>query len=345
LANTATAAHFHGVSIAVGRNWIAGIALLVLAVTASGCKGEGTTKDPAAFATSSVPPTDRPFIVVVGEAQDGGFPQAGTRPGDSWDPARRRFATSLGIVDPVSRERWMIEATPDFRDQLHLLDLVAPSDSIPGLAGILVTHAHIGHYTGLMHLGLEAIGARGVPVYAMPRMREFLSSEGPWDQLVRYGNISLMGLEDGRSVQLNARISVTPFLVPHRDEYSETVGYRITGPGRTVVFIPDIDKWERWDSLGTRIEDVVAGADVALLDGTFFQDGEVPGRPMSEIPHPFVSETMRRFSADAVSSKAKLRFIHLNRTNPLLDSGSEESRQVIGAGFGIARQGDIIPLG
>lgn len=296
----------------------------------------------AADAPADTP--DVPYVVVLGTAQDGGYPQAGTKPGAAWTPSHRRFASSLALVDPVTGERWLFEATPDFREQLHALDGIAPADGVPGLAGIFLTHAHVGHYVGLMHLGHEIIGARGVPVYAMPRMREFLSGNGPWDQLVRYGNIELRDLEADRTVRLSERLSVTPFRVPHRDEYSETVGFRIEGPSRVVVFLPDIDKWERWEAEGTRVEDIVAGADVAYLDGTFYRDGEVPGRAMSEIPHPFMEETMRRFAGASADQRARIRFIHLNRTNPSAFAGSEERRAVETAGFGIASMLEIVPL-
>jgi len=291
--------------------------------------------------TSPPAPSTAPYLVVLGTAQDGGYPQAGTKPGEAWLPEQRRFATSLAIVDPVSKSRWIIEATPDFREQLHELDLVAPAEGTPGLTGILLTHAHVGHYAGLIHLGREVIGARGVPVYAMPRMREFLSTQGPWEQLVKLSNIEIRPLEDGTTVRLNDHISVTPFRVPHRDEYSETVGYRIVGPTRTVVFLPDIDKWERWD---TRIEDVVARADVAYLDATFYRDGEVPGRAMAEIPHPFMQETMARFAAAPAAERAKIRFIHLNRTNPVAFPQSDERRAVERAGFRVAAMREILPL-
>ena len=287
----------------------------------------------ASSGSTSVATSDAPYVIVLGVAQDGGYPQAGTGPGDAWNPDRRRLVASLGIIDPASGERWLIEATPDFREQLHLLDLAAPGDRAPGLSGILLTHAHIGHYTGLMQLGHEVMGAQGVPVYAMPRMRRFLSTNGPWDQLVRFRNIELRPLEDGRALRLNERISITPFLVPHRDEYSETVGFRIEGPTRTVIFLPDIDKWERWD---VPIEDVVAGADVAWLDGTFHMEGEIPGRDMAQIPHPFIVETMARFATADPDVRGRIRFIHLNRTNPVLWEGSDARRSVERAGFRVA---------
>jgi pyrroloquinoline quinone biosynthesis protein B len=322
------------------------VLLAACAAHAPGTASADNAVPATASADAAAPPTapSGPYLVVLGTAQDGGYPQAGTPPGPAWDPARRRYATSLGLVDPATGERWLFEATPDFREQLHEFDRVAPSAAAaPGLAGILLTHAHVGHYVGLIHIGHEIIGARGVPVFAMPRMREFLARNGPWDQLERFGNIEVRALDDGVTVRLNDRLAVTPFLVPHRDEYSETVGYRISGPSRTVIFLPDIDKWERWDEQGTRIEDVVAAADVAYLDATFYRDGEVPGRAMSEIAHPFIEETMRRFANAPAAERAKIRFIHLNRTNPAAFDGPER-RAIESAGFRIARLLEVLPL-
>lgn len=235
----------------------------------------------------------------------------------------------------------MIDATPDFRDQLRMLDAIEPPRSSPGMDGIFLTHAHIGHYTGLMFIGHESIGAKGVPVYAMPRMRAFLSGHGPWDQLVRYNNIELRGLTAETKVRLNDRITITPLRVPHREEYSEVVGFRIVGPNKSVLFIPDIDKWERWDR---RIEELLAEVDVAYLDGTFYADGEILGREMSQIPHPFIRESMKRFESLPPEQRLKIRFIHLNHTNPALDPKSPAARAIREAGFWVAGELDRVPL-
>ena len=291
------------------------------------------------------PAPDGPFVVVLGVAQDGGVPQAGTKEHPAWlYSSERRHAACLGIVDPESAQRWMVEATPDFRQQLHMLDEVAPVPGQPGLAGVLLTHAHMGHYTGLMHLGHEALGASGVPVFAMPRMSEYLRTNGPWSQLVRYGNIALQPLDDGVTVQLDSRISVTPFLVPHRQEYSEVIGFRIEGQRQSVLFIPDIDSWEEWDALGTRIEDVMADVDVAYIDATFFANGELPGRDMSGFPHPFIAHSMERFEDLPAEEKAKVRFIHLNHTNPALRPDSEARGAIEAAGFRVAEEGERVAI-
>jgi pyrroloquinoline quinone biosynthesis protein B len=290
-------------------------------------------------------PDDRPFLVVLGISQDAGFPQAGCARDcckAAWqDPSNRKHVASLGLVDPHSGERWLFDATPDFREQLRMLDEIAPPSSAPGLNGILLTHAHIGHYTGLMFLGHESMGSRNVPVFVMPRMRTFLSRNGPWDQLVRYKNIELRDLTDGRPLKLNDRIRVTPVRVPHREEYTEVVGFLIEGPERSALYVPDIDKWEKWDR---RIEDMIAQVDVAWLDGTFFAESEIPGRDLTDIPHPLIAESLQRFQPLPPQERTKVRFIHLNHTNPALRSDSDATRAIERAGCRVARECERFPL-
>jgi pyrroloquinoline quinone biosynthesis protein B len=284
------------------------------------------------------------YIQVLGIAQDAGYPQANCYQPHcirAWeDPALRRLTSSIAVVDTESKNKYLFDATPDIREQLYQLHRAAPDDEFT-LGGVFLTHAHIGHYTGLMHFGYEASGSSNVPVYAMPRMLEFLSTNGPWDQLVRYQNIRLMPLSDGTSVSFEKSLRVTPLLVPHRDEYSETVGFRIDGPNKSAVFIPDVDKWERWH---TNIRDVVRASDYALIDAAFFADGELPGRDMSKILHPFVSESMALLDDLTDEEKSRVIFIHMNHTNPLLIDGSEAQAEVERRGFRYAREGMRLAL-
>ncbi len=297
------------------------------------------------IAGGAVSDTD-PFVIVLGVAQDGGAPQAGCRReccAGRWDdPTLRLRVACLGIVDPQTSQRWMIDATPDFPAQLRALGAAAPPVEGGLSAGILLTHAHIGHYTGLIHLGREVMGARGVTVYAMPRMEVFLSEKGPWEQLIVLGSITIEPMSAGVAIPLNDRITVTPMAVPHRHEYSETVGFRIDGPNRSALYVPDIDKWHRLDVL---IEDLVMDVDVAYLDGTFFDDGELPDRNMAEIPHPLIVETMERLGGLSARDRRKVRFIHLNHTNPALRSDSSATRDIETSGFGVAAEGERFSLG
>lgn len=294
---------------------------------------------------SSAVDADAPFVLVLGIAQDGGFPQAGCRKPCCaraiQDPTQSRFVASLAIVDPPSGGRWLVDCTPDFKQQLLLLDQASPPQGGLGTSGIFLTHAHVGHYAGLIHFGREVLGAQNVPTYAMPRMKRFLEQHGPWSQLVELKNIELRPLAADQPVKLTDAIEITPITVPHRDEFSETVAFRISGRNRKILFLPDIDKWDRWERL---IEDELARVDVAFLDATFFDAEELPGRNMSEIPHPFAVESLSRFADLSVDERNKIHFIHFNHTNPLLDETSAAARRIEAAGMHLARQGARLEL-
>jgi len=280
-----------------------------------------------------------PYVVVLGVAQDAGYPQAGCNKDcckDAWeDPAKRKNVSCLALVDPISKEQWIFDATPDVKFQLQLLE---KESGINPLSGVFITHAHMGHYTGLMHFGREVMGCNNLPVYCMERMQNFIKTNAPWDQLVKIENIKLKLLRNDSAIELNQRISVTPFLVPHRDEYSETVGYKIKANNKSLIFIPDIDKWEQWE---TDITELIKKVDYAFLDATFYKNGELK-RDMSEIPHPFVEESMGLFSNLSETDKQKVHFIHCNHTNPLLQEGSNAQKEVIKKGFNFAKEDQVI---
>ncbi len=278
-------------------------------------------------------------MMVLGVAQDGGYPQMNCKKEcckTAWKNAALQKTTScLAIVDPTTKQQWIIDATPNIKDQIQILKNISGTETIDG---VLLTHAHIGHYTGLMHFGREVMGANKVSVYTMPRMKSFLEENGPWSQLVALENISLKKLKEDSAFRLNENIEVKPFLVPHRDEYSETVGYEIKIHDRTLLFIPDIDKWKKWN---TDIKEQIQKVDYAFLDATFYKNGELK-RDMREVPHPFVEESMKYFAGLSEKDKAKVYFIHLNHTNPLLIEGSQAQKEVINNGYNLANEGQII---
>ncbi len=297
----------------------------------------------AASGGAATTPTCEVELLVLGTSQDGGTPQLGRWDDPAWeDPSAERLIVSLGLVDHRRGARWLFEATPDIRRQSWLLNRLAgtPRSGRPVLDGVFATHAHIGHYTGLMFLGHESLGANAVPVYVLPRFAEFLRRNGPWSQLVAYENIALQPLTAGAALTLAPGLSVTAFAVPHRQEYAEVAGFQIDGPDASALFIPDIDAWEQWDEQGVRIEDRLREVELAFLDATFFANGEIPGRDMSGFPHPFVRHSMERFAPLPASERAKVHFIHFNHTNPLRKRNSEQAQEVREAGFNVARQGD-----
>ena len=290
-------------------------------------------------------PAQSPYLVVLGTVQDGGSPHIGCQKEccsalfDAPDP--ERMVVSLGLVDPVAERRYLFEATPDMPRQLEILNTLAPYGDKRTADGVFLTHAHIGHYSGLMYFGREAMNSKNVPVYAMPRMQRFLQNNGPWDQLISLNNIVLKPLSDHQPTILSSAIRVTPIQVPHRDEYSETVGFLIEGPEKSALFIPDIDKWQKWNE---SITSWIGKVDYAFIDATFHNAGEINNRDMSEIPHPFVVESIQLFRDLPDAEKTKVNFIHFNHTNPLLDNTSEEFMQVQREGFGVARPGQRFGL-
>ncbi|MCU0359934.1 MAG: MBL fold metallo-hydrolase [Bacteroidia bacterium] len=280
-----------------------------------------------------------PFVIVLGTTQDAGSPQAGClkeccrKLFQTPDPTRK--VVSLGLIDPQSGVRYLFEAGPDFKEQLYELNQqTRMPNPFPWPDGIFITHAHTGHYTGLMQLGKESMNAKNCEVYVLPRMQQFIEQNAPWSQLCALGNIHLRPLKSDSSQQLSARLSVKALQVPHRDEFSETAGFLIQGPNKTLLFIPDIDKWEKWQ---TDIIELIKTVDYALIDGTFYSADEIKNRMLSEIPHPLVTESMLLFQNLSRRDKSKIHFIHFNHTNPLLDSTSEAYKNVQKQGFQMAK--------
>ena len=283
----------------------------------------------------------KPYIMILGSAQDGGYPMAICKEAccknavlKNEKPTR---VSCIAIVDPISSEQWIIDATPDLKEQLNELYKQSKSEKING---IFLTHAHIGHYLGLAQLGQEVIGSEKIKVYCMQRMFNFLSNNGPWDQLIKLQNITLEKIQNELTIKLNSRISITPILVPHRDEYSETVCYLVSTMKKKLLYIPDIDKWHLWDK---DIKEMIKIVDYALLDGTFYQDGEL-SRDMSKIPHPFVKESMMLFKDLSKQNKQKVFFTHLNHTNPLIIKESKEQFEVKKLGFNFAMDNLVLEL-
>jgi pyrroloquinoline quinone biosynthesis protein B len=305
----------------------------------------------AALLFAAPPLAAGPYVLVLGTAQDGGIPHLGgaAAPDEAArrDPAARRLVASLLLCDPASGGRWLIDATPDVLAQFDRAAGHPPGRKKQGarppvVDGVLLTHAHMGHYLGLAQFGREAFAADALPLHVSPRMADFLKANAPWELLVRLGNVRLTPFADGKAIRLAPGLEVVPFAVPHRAEYTDTYGFWVRGPKRSRLYLPDIDKWERWE---TPIEQWIARSDAALLDGTFFGDGELPGRSIAEVPHPFIVESLARFAKLPASERRKIRFTHLNHTNLAALPGTKERRAVEAAGMAVAAEGERIELG
>lgn len=282
--------------------------------------------------------TNEVYIQVLGTVQDGGSPHAACTKSCCKDlfnnPIPKRMVVCLGLVDQENKMNWIFEASPDLSRQMKALNTNLEFEHSETPDGIFITHAHIGHYAGLMYLGREAMNAKDVAVYAMLRLKTFLESNGPWSQLVLLNNIHLNLLKADSECVLSNQVKVIPFLVPHRDEFSETIGYKICGPNKKLLFIPDIDKWEKWNK---DIVEEIKKVDYALIDGTFYDEKEINNRNIKEIPHPFVIECMKCFEKLNDSERNKIHFIHFNHTNKLLLDESMEINEVLNHGYHVSQ--------
>ena len=276
-------------------------------------------------------------LKILGVVQDGGLPHLGSNKLCCKNIEQKRYVTSIMLVNNENNESYLFDASPDINEQLNFMGDRIKKD----LKGVFLTHAHIGHYTGLMYFGREALNSKLINVYAMPRMKKFLEQNGPWSQLVSLENISINEINSNSKISVDTNITIQPIEVPHRAEFSETVGYKIYGPNKTVLFIPDIDKWYLWEK---SIIDEIKKVDYALIDATFYDAKEVNYRDLSEIPHPFVVESMELFDSTSDEEKKKIFFIHLNHTNPLLDKDSDQYKFVKDKGYNVAEEGMKLKL-
>ncbi len=320
------------------------LAAALVAVAGGACLRSGAPA--TAFRPSA---SLEPYVVVLGTAQDGGLPHAACScprcTAARRDPDRRRLIASIAIVVPSTGRRFLVDATPDLREQIQRLPAVGPRphgrvDRAP-VDGVLLTHAHVGHYLGLAYLGFEAVHTSKLPVRATPRMAAFLRANAPWSRLLARDEIDLREMSPGVAFDLDTGVRVTPFAVPHRDEDSDTVGFRIEGPRRTIAYVPDTDTWATW---GKTARDSLAACDVALLDGTFFAADELPGRDVKTIGHPLIVATMDLLQEDVRSGRLLVFFTHLNHSNRALDPRGPERRAILGRGFALAQEGQRLPL-
>ena len=278
----------------------------------------------------------RNYVKVLGTIQDGGFPQIDCNKAccqNQWLNPKKKFVSSIALVDESGKKQWIIDASPEIKFQTKLLK---EKTNIKDIDGVFLTHAHIGHYTGLMYYGNEAAGSRDLRVYAMPKMKKFLENNGPWNHLLKQRNIKLIKLSKNKTINISANLKIKPFLVPHREDYSETVGFEIATSEKKLIYIPDIDNWEKWN---ISIIELIKNIDFALVDGTFFSEREIE-RDISSIPHPLVKDSLKLFSNLKDIERNKIIFTHFNHTNPLIDESSKEHKEVLSKGFRIAKEGD-----
>ena len=229
----------------------------------------------------------RLVAMVLGSAQDGGYPHIGCRKEcckSIWlDLSKRRLVASFAIIDTSFNCCWIIDASPDIRYQLNMISDFLNIPETPEIKGIFLTHAHTGHYSGLLDLGKEALNLSNVPLYVMPEMSDFIKANKAFNFLISSKNIYLEVIKENQIINLVGNVSISSFLVPHRNEMSETVGYKVKSNQKSIIYLPDIDSWEKWSK---NINDIVNDNNYLFIDGTFYTKSEILNRDINTIPHP-----------------------------------------------------------
>ena len=274
------------------------------------------------------------LLYVLGTSQDAGYPQVGCKNiccQTAWDnPELKKFPSSIAIINKEDRKYWLIDITPEIKTQIQMIDKFDCS-----VEGIFIRHAHIGHYMGLINLGLEVMNLKNIPVYVMPKMKEFIINNTLLNQLVQNNNIKLSLISDGVDININDNFTIQAFDVPHRNELSETVGYKIIGQKKSAIYMPDIDSWDRFEK---NLFKLINNNDILFLDGTFYQKSEIKTRDIKKIPHPSIVDTMDMLMDLSDEDKQKIHFIHFNHTNDAIREGSEAYNTIIDSGFSISRE-------
>lgn len=280
-------------------------------------------------------------VTLLGTAQDGGRPQPGCQRAccQNLGPNDQRYPVSLGIQDTEGGGH-LVEATRFLGQQLALW-------KFPPLRSVSITHAHFGHVDGLGLFGKETMNASSLPLHLSSAMFHLLEETPAWAVMLDDGVFEEHIFLHQDHVQLGPGLVLEPINVPHRAELSDMHAFIVRGPRRSLLFLPDHDSWNETLQMhhATTIRAWLSAleVDIALIDGTFWSMNELEGRTQSEVPHPPVKETLKRLGTRQPNDP-EIHFIHLNHTNPLHDQESDESREVIGMGWGVAEQGQSFNL-
>jgi pyrroloquinoline quinone biosynthesis protein B len=108
-----------------------------------------------------------------------------------------------------------------------------------------------------------------------------------------------------------------------------------------VLYVPDTDAWSAWSP---SLLEALGEIDVAILDATFFSTAELPGRDVSKIGHPLITDSMDLLEPLVRAGSLEVYFTHLNHSNPAILPDSPEHEEIERRGFAVLTEGQEIPL-
>jgi pyrroloquinoline quinone biosynthesis protein B len=295
-------------------------------------------------------------VRVLGSAAGGGVPQwncggansVRARSGDAQLAPR----TQAGLAVSADGVRWsLLSASPDLRQQLAAFPALHPrpgTRDVP-LDTVVLTSAELDVTLGLLSLR----EAQSYRVLSTPWVRNALFEHDAVFRLFEpaWGSARIdESVRLDREGRLEARFFPLAAKVPGyrrvlvRPAADTTGGVRGVdrASGKRLVFAPALG------ALDTATLAELAAADLRFVDGTFFTRDELralrPGAPdalaMGHVPISGEGGSLTRLA----SLPGRTLYLHMNATNPIVDSHSEEAARVRAVGIEVAQDGQELSL-
>ena len=291
----------------------------------------------------------RVIVTILGIAQDAGIPQAGCsceRCSNAHDnPELKRYPVSIG-VEGLDGSKHLIEVTKNLSEQLRLWSGNNIEQKIFIPDSVTITHLHLGHIEGIGQFGKPVMGLKELPIYLSQMNNDSIQKRNDIRLMIEEGNIRLLSRNHFQPTN-DCGFTLEFISIPHRSELGDTSAILIKGPKKNLLFMPDQDSWsDTLDSFSVRsIRELLTSLriDIALVDGTFWNLNELPGRDLSKIPHPTIEDSIHYLGMKKINDP-DISFIHLNHSNPVNDHNSEERKLVESYGWSICERNDTLSI-
>lgn len=308
------------------------------------------------------------YVKILGSGAGGSFPQwncgcrncSSLRAGKFNGKARTQTQVA---VSKDGRSWFLLGASPDLRVQIEAAPELHPRDGIrqSPIAGVVLTNADIDHVLGLLLLR----ELQPFCVYATASIRRILVEDNSmfamlnrvpdqvrWADIVPGQTFSLdtvRGIASGLTcepVPLDTRYAAyltkerAAQLVPQE----ALLGLIVESPsGKRMAFMPAVPHVD--DALLQRLD----SSDLVLFDGTFWSDDELiqvqgSGHTARQMGHIPLSSPEGSLQELARLKRPRRVFLHINNTNPILDTSSPQHAEVLAAGWQVAEDGWQIEL-
>jgi pyrroloquinoline quinone biosynthesis protein B len=255
------------------------------------------------------------------------------------------------IVSGDGEGWYLLNASPDLRFQIEANPELQPDPengrrNTP-IRGIVLTSADLDQVLGVLLLR----EFQPLTLYATALVRETLEANSFFRMLERVPNqLTWVEIAPGQPFQLgDSGVQCTPIALagslPFYAREMDTgepgqasLGLALQYEGRRIVYTPAVPE------ITPELKEHYRGADAVLVDGTFWSDAELnrthAGTPMARaIGHVPLSGADGTIALLRDVDFQRRIFVHINNTNPILDTESDAYRAVIEAGWEIANDG------